>query len=35
MSDVIYFWKQLLKSYSKLVVYKPVLKKDFINIRKE
>ncbi|XP_077274098.1 O-glucosyltransferase rumi homolog [Temnothorax americanus] len=35
MSDVTYFWKQLLKSYSKLVVYEPVLKKDLINIRKE
>ncbi|XP_071629795.1 O-glucosyltransferase rumi homolog [Temnothorax longispinosus] len=35
MSDVTYFWKQLLKSYGKLVVYEPVLKKDLINIRKE
>ncbi|XP_024867877.1 O-glucosyltransferase rumi homolog isoform X1 [Temnothorax curvispinosus] len=35
MSDVTYFWKQLLKSYGKLVVYEPVLKKDLINIKKE
>lgn len=35
MSDVTYFWKQLLKNYGKLVVYKPVLKKDLVNIRKE
>jgi len=35
MSDVTYFWKQLLKSYSKLVIYKPVLKKDLIKIRRE
>jgi len=35
MSDVTYFWKQLLESYSKLVIYKPVLKKDLINIRRE
>ncbi|KYN02298.1 PREDICTED: O-glucosyltransferase rumi homolog [Cyphomyrmex costatus] len=35
MSDVINFWKQLLKSYSKLLQYKPVLKEDLINIRME
>ncbi|KAG5321894.1 RUMI glucosyltransferase, partial [Pseudoatta argentina] len=35
MSDVIHFWKQLLKSYSKLLAYNPVLKKDLVNIRRE
>ncbi|XP_011163270.1 O-glucosyltransferase rumi homolog [Solenopsis invicta] len=35
MSDITYFWKQLLKSYGKLVAYKPVLKKDVINIREK
>ncbi|KAL6260049.1 hypothetical protein P5V15_007589 [Pogonomyrmex californicus] len=32
MSDILYFWKQLLKSYAKLLTYKPVLKKNLINI---
>ncbi|XP_012534667.1 O-glucosyltransferase rumi homolog isoform X2 [Monomorium pharaonis] len=32
MSDITYFWKQLLKSYGKLVTYKPLLQKDLINI---
>lgn len=35
MSDVIYFWKQLLKSYGKLLTYKPVLKKDLVQIEKK
>lgn len=34
MSDVIYFWKQLLKSYGKLLMYKPILKEDLIKIEK-
>ncbi|KAL0106209.1 hypothetical protein PUN28_016128 [Cardiocondyla obscurior] len=35
MLDISYFWKQLLTSYSKLLTYKPVLKKDLVNIKKE
>ncbi|XP_032677705.1 O-glucosyltransferase rumi homolog [Odontomachus brunneus] len=34
MSDVTYFWKQLLKSYGKLLKYKPVLKNNLIKIGK-
>lgn len=35
LSDVIHFWKQLLKSYGKLLTYKPVLKKNLIRIEKK
>lgn len=35
MSDVIHFWKQLLKSYSKLLTYKPVLNKNLVRIEKK
>lgn len=34
MSDVTHFWKQLLKSYGKLLKYKPVLKSNLIKIGK-
>ncbi|XP_020290867.1 O-glucosyltransferase rumi homolog isoform X2 [Pseudomyrmex gracilis] len=35
MSDVTYYWKQLLKSYAKILTYKPVLKEDFMEISKK
>ncbi|KAH0949486.1 hypothetical protein HN011_005750 [Eciton burchellii] len=34
MLDITYFWKRLLKSYSKLLTYKPVLTKNLIKIEK-
>ncbi|XP_012228457.2 O-glucosyltransferase rumi homolog [Linepithema humile] len=34
MSDITYFWKRLLKNYSKLLTYQPTLKKNLIHIQK-
>lgn len=33
--DITYFWKQLLKSYGKLLTYKPVLEKNLVQIEKK
>ncbi|XP_011875549.1 PREDICTED: O-glucosyltransferase rumi homolog [Vollenhovia emeryi] len=35
MADVTYFWQQLLTRYGKLLVYKPVLKQDLVNIKEK
>ncbi|XP_029155655.1 O-glucosyltransferase rumi homolog [Nylanderia fulva] len=35
LSDITYFWKQLLKNYGKLLTYKPVLKKNLVQIEKK